>query len=644
MILIRQAMWIVGALFLAACVSSKPPTELPPTAGSSDLPLAVSNPEAVLTPGPITFPTGFMKSIKDYGAKGDGVTDDTAAIQRALDDGRRGADGKPIYEPPDQLNGRPKMLYFPTGVYLISNTIDWYGCCVTFQGQGSSSTIIKLKSSSPGFNDPLNPKPAIRTQDGNMAFRQNFFDLGITIGAGNAGTVALEYVANNVGAVRNVKIISEDDQGAVGLGLTQAWAGPCMFKNLEIRGFDYGIKVQFIEYSQTYENIVLRNQNIAGIKNDGAVMAIRGLYSDNSVPVFANNGSGHGLITLLNGKFEGGNSNTSAILTRSGGENPAYVYLRDVSSSGYQSLIKDDNTVVPGSSVTEWYSHANKVYGFGTNPKPEMLKLPIKNVPVFHDANLTNWAEISCVGYDCQVSQELQPALDSGKSTIYFPASTRLVYNELAVTVPASVKRIIGFNSAINTDSNGVNGGGIRFIVNDNSSEPLIIEQFGYGIKVEHRGSRPVVIKHSIVYEYTPKAGAGDLYLEDVALDGFTVISGQRVWAWQLNNEDREITKITNDGATLWILGWKTEGQNTVIDTRNGVSEYIGGLLYPATSDLQPGEIAFKNTNSKTSFLYSNITYTTQNYDTQVLETKNGLTQRLETKDAPERTRMYVSP
>jgi Pectate lyase superfamily protein len=626
-------------LLLVACPAPDSANGTNPPAPPA-VPQPAPPPDEFLSTATLEFPAGFMKSVKDYGAKGDGVTDDTAAIQAALSDGRLNPDGTPKY-PPADLNGRPKALYFPAGTYLVSNTLKWVGCCVALQGQGPAKTIIKLKSSSGGFSNPAQPKPVVQTENGNESFRQNIHDLQILVGSGNPGGVALDYISNNSGVVENVRLKSEDGAGVSGLELTRNWPGPNMFKNLEIDGFDYGIRVGFIEYSQTYENILLKNQRVAGIKNDGAVMAIRNLQSRNSVPAILNDGYGTGLITLLDSKLEGGSAAISAIRTASSKD--AFVYLRNVSSSGYASVVSDDGKAIPGSLQPEWYS-SQKTYSLFGTPAPQMLKLPIRNTPTFIDNDPANWARVDCTGYDCQVSSQLQAALNSGKSTVYFPFGVRLVYNELTVTVPPSVKRIIGFHGVINTDSNGVNGGGIRFVVAGDSSDPLILEQFGYGVKVEHRGKRPVVVKNIVLYEYTALPGAGDLYAEDAQMDGFTVQASQHFWGRQVNNEQRERTKIINAGGTLWILGMKTEGQQTVIDAQGGQTEYLGGLLYPATDAMPPGEIAFKLTNgAQASLLYSNIVYTTRNYDTQIRETRGSQTKTLETSTAPERTRLFNS-
>src|SRR5687768_8111492 len=81
---------------------------------------------------------GFF-NVKNFGAKGDGVTDDTRAIQAAMDANRKGVDtgGKSDYFYP-----RPKTVYFPKGTYLVSNNLVWIGQGMMLMGQGKGETVI----------------------------------------------------------------------------------------------------------------------------------------------------------------------------------------------------------------------------------------------------------------------------------------------------------------------------------------------------------------------------------------------------------------------------------------------------------------------------------------------------------------------
>lgn len=82
------------------------------------------------------FPS--WKNVRtDYGAKGDGVTDDTAAIQAAIDDLRN-------------VSGNAwSTLYFPAGTYRITKTLlnqrkehnDWLGCQII--GEHPATTILR---------------------------------------------------------------------------------------------------------------------------------------------------------------------------------------------------------------------------------------------------------------------------------------------------------------------------------------------------------------------------------------------------------------------------------------------------------------------------------------------------------------------
>ena len=79
-------------------------------------------------------------SVKQFDVKGDGSTNDTASIQRALDE---------LYSNTDQDDARSRRaLYFPAGTYVITSslTIPPYAHLI---GEGPDKTIISNSSASP---------------------------------------------------------------------------------------------------------------------------------------------------------------------------------------------------------------------------------------------------------------------------------------------------------------------------------------------------------------------------------------------------------------------------------------------------------------------------------------------------------------
>ncbi|KAG6854164.1 hypothetical protein C0991_009816 [Blastosporella zonata] len=68
-------------------------------------------------------PSGYQvfRNVKDFGAKGDGVTDDTAAINAAISSGSRCGGGSC-----HSSTVTPAVVYFPKGTYLVSTPIIAY--------------------------------------------------------------------------------------------------------------------------------------------------------------------------------------------------------------------------------------------------------------------------------------------------------------------------------------------------------------------------------------------------------------------------------------------------------------------------------------------------------------------------------------
>lgn len=75
-------------------------------------------------------------TVKDFGAKGDGLTDDTAAINRALNQ---------LYCQQNNVQVR-RSLFFPAGVYVISGPIN-IPPYATLYGEGPQNSIIQMRAS-----------------------------------------------------------------------------------------------------------------------------------------------------------------------------------------------------------------------------------------------------------------------------------------------------------------------------------------------------------------------------------------------------------------------------------------------------------------------------------------------------------------
>ncbi|KAJ1019416.1 hypothetical protein NDA16_004533 [Ustilago loliicola] len=76
------------------------------------------NGRATYNPNPDTYQV--FRNVKDFGAKGDGVTDDTDAINKAISTGSRCGEGC------GSSTISPAVVYFPPGTYLVSSPIISY--------------------------------------------------------------------------------------------------------------------------------------------------------------------------------------------------------------------------------------------------------------------------------------------------------------------------------------------------------------------------------------------------------------------------------------------------------------------------------------------------------------------------------------
>ena len=189
-------------------------------------------------------------------------------------------------------------------------------CQLRFMGQSRDGVVLKLQDNCKGFEFG-NDRPVIdfmRGEQSNIAMTNMLENMTIDIGAGNPGATGIRYFANNTGAIRNIKIISSDPQGRghTGLSILHSKISAGYVKNIEVIGFNYGIRVASQHINSVFEHVILKKQLRWGFFIEGNMVTIRDLYSENFVPAVKIDGLTARVI-LTDAKLLGGNPLDAAI-------------------------------------------------------------------------------------------------------------------------------------------------------------------------------------------------------------------------------------------------------------------------------------------------------------------------------------------
>ena len=533
--------------------------------------------------------------LPPYSAAGDGITDDTASIQKAIDD----------------WQGTGRIIVLPAGTYLVSKPLRYkpgkgHGYN-NFRGAGRKKTTIRLKDRA--FTDPAQPQPVLSLgfngqPDGKGVhadwFNNNVSDFTIDTGLGNTGAIALQYYSNNVGAVRDVALVSRDAKGVIGLDLGYAdQNGPCLAQGIQIDGFATGVRSGATVNSQTAEHITVWNCSKAGWENSGQCLSIRGLKVTGTGAGFV---SKFGVVALIDSEFVG-IGDSARLPAVSNGET---LFARNIKTQGFKLAIdnlrlKDNPTPsANGPNVPEWVS--TPPLTLFRVEKPQSLNLLIHDTPQVEWDDPATWANVRAFRdlADPDDSASLQRAIDSGATTVYLPAGG-VYYFGMPVELRGKVRRIACMHAHIH----GVKGDAV-WRVGNQGPEVLVIQD-GHGqLTIEHGAAKRTLVVKNGQGIGGRLFGEGDVHLDNVVAD-WNFEKG-RAWARQFNNE-REGTHVVNAGATLWILGYKTERGGTLIATSNrGSTEVLGGLSYTTTK----GKLApmFTSVDSRVSVVMGEVCYT----------------------------------
>ncbi|KAM0738325.1 hypothetical protein ACQRIT_006062 [Beauveria bassiana] len=135
----------LGSIFTASllALSAFSPVSAAPSSSTDSLEARTSSSwwlSSIKRQGSVPSNSNFtvFRNVKDYGARGDGTTDDTAAINAAITAGNRCGRGC------DSSTTTPALVYFPKGTYVVSKPIIQY---YYTQLVGDAVDIPTIKSS-----------------------------------------------------------------------------------------------------------------------------------------------------------------------------------------------------------------------------------------------------------------------------------------------------------------------------------------------------------------------------------------------------------------------------------------------------------------------------------------------------------------
>lgn len=547
------------------------------------LALIISLTSLVTYPKPqrIVFPNDPEAVIdlkKDLGAKGDGISDDTEALQKGIDLSCGVGTNK------------TKILYLPKGVYRVTKTlIVKSGIGPWIYGESRDGVIIKL-------DDGLNIEAVIRThprdRDPGSAdwFMRTIRNLTIDVG-NNPQTDGIRFFSNNSGEIKDVKVKGKGRIG-INMGFLEL-NGPNMVQDTIIDGFEKGILIEGPAiWGNTLSRITIRNCKRVGLEVRASAVAVEDLVVENTpLPVLNDIPNDWywwgGVMAIVGGNLSGGNSNGPAILNKS------VLYARDIRTKGFKLAIQSTtpNGDVQGPRVTEYSSH--EVKSLFEEAPPKAIKLGIKTEPEpSWETNPENWVcanDFGAVpGDNKDDTQAIQKAIDTAakqkKTVVYLRGIGGPDPNwyslEGEVKVHGSVRYIIGlgFGRIIGGEKG-------KFVIDDESA-PIVkfenIQAFGGRPPiVENRSRHRTLVLESCDLKVVGK-GKGDIFITNCPSQIELLSKGQNLWARQLNPEgDSDIGLVQNVGGNLWILGMKCEGRGIRVRTSNGgATEIFGAFIY----------------------------------------------------------------
>ncbi|KPM38241.1 Glucan 1,3-beta-glucosidase [Neonectria ditissima] len=219
----------------------------------------------------------IFRNVKDYGATGDGSTDDTAAINAAMSDGNRCGKGC------DSTTVTPGLIYFPPGTYVVSKPLLPY-YYTHMVGDVQSLPVLKAAANFEGMAvidaDPYENGVNWYTNQNNFFRQIRNFKIDLTGMPKTSGT-GIHWQVAQATSLQNIEFImiedSSEENAQQGLFIDNGSGG--FMTDLTFTGGKYGAFVGSQQF--TSRNMTFRKVNTAIYMNWNWAWAFHGVTIEN---------------------------------------------------------------------------------------------------------------------------------------------------------------------------------------------------------------------------------------------------------------------------------------------------------------------------------------------------------------------------
>jgi hypothetical protein len=282
-----------------------------------------------------------FRSVKDFGAKGDGKTDDTKAVQAAID-----------HDVGSSLQKRAAVVYVPPGTYLLSDTLQiyWHTHVV---GNHRCRPKLVLSDHAAGFGAPSRVKPLIATDNGfnrstespwwedtvdkNMLFFAQIHHIALDLG-NNPGAVGVLWAVAQQTSLRNLSVAATAAYSGIDVGYPGGYAAPVArptpggggtVEDVEVSGgLQFGVRVSASQW--LLRAVAVRSAAIAciALPNEAWSITLLDVHA-RGCPVGVATYAPLGFLTLLDSTFDGSDGRMEAAIVASSAPTPPAAPVAD---------------------------------------------------------------------------------------------------------------------------------------------------------------------------------------------------------------------------------------------------------------------------------------------------------------------------